>query len=135
MRLLYFTALQHDAGRGAMERDKFVQLLAGTSQAVLAARIALTDGASYVVWDGAATSAKRLASIYGRRLRHTRRTGQRTLSLEETVEQLRYCDQPVLLGKISSGAWAFIVFIAADTQSLIACTAVERRPAGQRPTL
>ena len=109
-----------------MQRDDLARLLASASEAASAARSALEAGAAYVVWDGP-TSAESLARIYERRLRHTRRIGQHTLCLDETVQHLRNSDQPVLLGQIDSGPWTFMVFIAADLQSLLACTAVERR--------
>ena len=112
-----------------MQRDELARLLAAPSEAVRAARTALEAGARYVVWDGP-TSAEALARIYERRLRHTRRSGQHTLGLDETVRQLRHSDQPVLLGQIDSGSWTFMVFVAPDGQSLVACTAVERRSNG-----
>lgn len=119
-------ASQHTYG-GAVERSELARVLAGNAVATTAARLAVSSGASYVVWDGL-SSADVLVGIYGRRLRHTLRTGQRTLDLEKAVEQLRRCDQPLLMGQINDGEWVFMIFIRADSQTLVACTGVKRHP-------
>lgn len=113
-----------------MQRDVLLQLLAAheaepaTAAAALAA---LRRGATYVVW-GEASSSEAYALIYARRLRHAQRRGSRTLGLERAVQLLREHDGSVCLGRIvaADSAWAFMLFLSEDAESLVACTGVQR---------
>ncbi|BBC34548.1 hypothetical protein SGFS_058420 [Streptomyces graminofaciens] len=67
-------------GGEVLEREQLERLLGGGDEASLAAPSALRAGASHVVWDGT-TSAESLATVYGRRLRHTLRRGRETSGL------------------------------------------------------
>ncbi|MFD7180069.1 hypothetical protein ACFV90_08635 [Streptomyces sp. NPDC059904] len=110
-----------------MERDALMRLLAGHDEASAAALATLHDGAAYVVWDRASPSES-YAQTYARRLRHTRRTGTKTLGLERAVQLLRQHDQPVRLGQITAAdrTWTFMLFLAEDGESLVGCTGVRR---------
>lgn len=107
-----------------MERTDFAQVLTGDSEAVRACRLAVEAGAPYFVNDTAGPAAPHFHT-FRRRLRLTRRTGQHTLGLEEAVELLQCCEEPVLVGQVDSGSWRFLVWMTADGQSLIACTGVK----------
>ncbi|WP_326808283.1 hypothetical protein OG533_16120 [Streptomyces sp. NBC_01186] len=110
-----------------MDREGLDRLLAVEgSEAAEAARAALRDGGHFVVRDGA-VPARSLARVYERRLRHTRRTGQETLGLEEAVTRLaEEYDRSVALGQISTSHhfWAFMLFFTEHAQALVACTGV-----------
>lgn len=113
-----------------LDREQLERMLAGDDETSSAALAVLRDGASHVVWEGT-TSAKSLARIYGRRLRHTLRRGIETTSLERAVQLLGRHGQPVRLGQITStdGAWVFMLFITEDSSGLVACTGVRQRTA------
>ncbi|MFZ3573301.1 hypothetical protein ACOKM5_40865 [Streptomyces sp. BH097] len=113
-----------------MERDVLARLLAAHEAepaTAAAAMAALRGGATYVVWGGA-SSSEAYAHIYARRLRHTQRRGTRTLGLERAVQLLREHHGSVCLGHIvaADGAWAFMLFLSEDAESLVACTGVQR---------
>ena len=110
-----------------MERRLLVRLLSDDGEASAAALAALHSGATDVVWDGAAP-AERLALVYARRLRHTRRKGIETLGLERAVQLLAQHDQPVRLGQITAAdrTWAFMLFLSEDRSALVAVTGVRR---------
>ncbi|MGW3850905.1 hypothetical protein [Streptomyces fagopyri] len=110
-----------------MERDLLERLLVGNDEASVAALATLRCGGSHVVWDGT-TPAEPLALTYGRRLRHTRFRGIETTNLAHAVELLGRHQQPVRLGEIraADGSWTFMLFLAEDGSSLIACTGVRR---------
>ncbi|MET8023802.1 hypothetical protein [Streptomyces avermitilis] len=115
-----------------MERTDLAQVITGDSEAVLACRLAVEAGAPYFVSDMPGPAAP-LFHTFRRRLRGTHRTGQRTLGLEEAVELLARCDEPVLACHVDRGSWRYQVWMTADGQSLIACTGVERPTAARRP--
>ncbi|MEW2388727.1 hypothetical protein AB0933_10255 [Streptomyces venezuelae] len=110
-----------------MERDDLMRLLADDDEASAAALAALRIGAAYVVWDGAYPSEP-VAHTYARRFRYTQRRGTETLGLERAVQLLRQRDQPVCLGQVTAAdkSWTFTLFLAADGESLVACTGVRR---------
>ena len=114
-----------------MARDQIAALLMDASEVTVQAHDALLSGGTGVIWQGT-SDADSLASIYRRRLGHTRRTGQQTLGLEHAVERLSTYGQPVRLGQITSpdGGWVYMLFLTAEARSLIACTAVKQ----PRPT-
>lgn len=111
-----------------MERDVLAQLLAGDDEASAAALEAFHSSTSYVVWDGT-PHAGSLARIYGRRLRHTQRTGIQTVGLERAVQLLGQHDRPVRLGQVKAadGRWVFMLFLTEDASALVACTGVRQR--------
>ncbi|MEU2160400.1 hypothetical protein [Streptomyces sp. NPDC019208] len=118
-----------------MEREQLERLLSGGDDTSSAALSALRAGASHVVWDGT-TSAKSLATIYGRRLRHTLRRGIETSGLARAVQRLDLYGRPVRLGQIRSadGSWVFMLFLDEDATTLVASTGVRQtRPEPPRP--
>ncbi|GGX17011.1 hypothetical protein GCM10010321_34360 [Streptomyces chartreusis] len=118
-----------------MEREQLEQLLGGGDETSLAALSALRAGASHAVWDGT-TSAKSLATIYGRRLRNTLRRGIETSGLARAVQRLDLYGRPVRLGQIrtADGSWAFMLFLDEDGSTLVACTGVRQtQPAPPQP--
>ncbi|SHI16037.1 hypothetical protein [Streptomyces sp. 3214.6] len=114
-----------------MEREQLERLLGGGDETSSAALSALRAGASHVVWDGT-TSAKSLAMIYGRRLRHTIRKGIETSGLARAVQRLDLYGRPVRLSQITTadGSWVFMLFLAEDGNTLVACTGVRQTPPG-----
>ncbi|MBP5906453.1 hypothetical protein F3K40_12980 [Streptomyces sp. LBUM 1478] len=136
--VLYLIAVEQDPERGAMEREQLERLLDGGDDTSSAALAALRAGASYVVWDGP-TSAMSLATIYGRRLRLTSRRGIETSGLARAVQRLDlYSGGTVRLGRIrtADGSWVFMLFLAEDGSTLVACTGVRQTPPGAaRPDL
>ncbi|MFJ7968779.1 hypothetical protein [Streptomyces sp. NPDC096324] len=116
-----------------MERHLLMRLLVGDDEASVAALAALRADATHVVWDGA-VPAERLAGIYARRIRHTRRKGIETLGLERAVQLLGRHDKLVRLGQITAvdRAWIFMLFLTEDGGALVACTGV-RQPGEQSP--
>lgn len=120
---------------GAMEREQLERLLGGGDDTSEAALAALRADASYVVWDGT-TSPKSLATVYGRRLRHTLRRGIETSGLARAVQRLDLYGRPVRLGQIrtADGSWIFMLFLDADGSTLVACTGVRQsKPGLARP--
>ncbi|MDX3575623.1 hypothetical protein [Streptomyces sp. FL07-04A] len=118
-----------------MEREQLELLLGGGDETSSAALSALRAGASHVVWDGT-TSAKSLAMIYGRRLRHTLRGGIETSGLARAVQRLDLHGGPVRLGQIrtADGSWVFMLFLDQDATTLLACTGVRQsQPGPARP--
>ncbi|MFE1199895.1 hypothetical protein ACFW6E_45650 [Streptomyces olivaceoviridis] len=126
--LLYFAAVQQDpGGGGGVGRELLERLMVGSDEATSATLAALRGGVSYVVWNGT-TPAEPLALIYGRRLRHTRRQDVETTNLDRTVQLIGRHHQSVRLGQIrtADGSWVFMLFLAEDCSSLIACTGVRQ---------
>jgi hypothetical protein len=118
-----------------MEREQLERLLRGGDDTSSAALAALRADASYVVWDGT-TSPKSLATVYGRRLRHTLRRGIETSGLARAVQRLDLCSQPVRLGQIRTAdeSRIFMLFLDADGSTLVACTGVRQsQPDSARP--
>ncbi|MEH0588724.1 hypothetical protein QA942_33505 [Streptomyces sp. B21-106] len=118
-----------------MERKQLEGLLGGGDDTSSAALAALRAGASYVVWDGT-TSPKSLATVYGRRLRHTLRRGIETSGLAQAVQRLDLYGRPVRLGQIrtADGSWIFMLFLNEDSSMLVACTGVRQtQPGPPRP--
>lgn len=91
------------------------------------ARAALLAGGTGIVWDGTA-APERLARIYRRRLRLTRRTGQETAGLEHALDRLAGHRLPVRLGRVTSAdrAWVYLLFLSQDARTLVTCTGVRR---------
>ncbi|GAA3766615.1 hypothetical protein GCM10022206_01410 [Streptomyces chiangmaiensis] len=97
----------------------------------MAAPAAPRAGASHVVRDGT-TSAESLARVYGRRLRHTLRRGIETPGLERAVQCLGRYGRPVRPGQIrpADGSWIFMLFLAHDGNTPVACTVVRQTATG-----
>ncbi|MCX5265305.1 hypothetical protein [Streptomyces sp. NBC_00199] len=116
-----------------MEREQLEQLLGGDDDTSSAALAAVRAGASYVVWEGT-MSPKSLATVYGRRLRHTLRRGIETSGLARAVQRLDLYSRPVRLGQIrtADGSWIFMLFLDADGSTLVACTGVRQTQPGPR---
>jgi hypothetical protein len=114
-----------------MELEQLERLLGDGDDTSSAALSALRAGASYVVWDGT-PSAKSLATIYGRQLRHTLRRGIETSGLARAVQRLDLYGRPVRLGQIrtADGPWTFILFLDENGSTLVACTGVRQIPPG-----
>jgi hypothetical protein len=123
--LLYSTILGGGAG---LEREQLERLLSGGDEASSAALAALRGGGSFVIWEGTA-SVEPVAHIYGQRLQHTRRKGIQTVGLERAVELLEEHDQPIGMGQVwaADRSWVFMLFLAAEGKSLLACTGVQQR--------
>lgn len=118
-----------------MEREQLERLLSGDDDASLAALSALRGGASHIVWDGTTSSAA-LATIYGRRLRHTLRRGIETSGLAQAVQRLDVYGRPVRLGQIraTDGSWIFMLFLDEEGSTLVTCTGVRQtQPGPPRP--
>lgn len=114
-----------------MEREQLEQLLGGGDDTSSAALAALRAGASYIVWGGT-TSPESLATVYGRRLRHTLRRGIETSGLARAVQRLDLYGRPVRLGQIrtTDGFWIFMLFLDEDGSTLVACTGVRQAQPG-----
>ncbi|MFJ8488649.1 hypothetical protein ACIRBZ_09755 [Streptomyces sp. NPDC094038] len=110
-----------------MEREQLEQLLGGGDETSLAALSALRARASHVVWDGT-TPSNSLATVYGRRLRHTLRRNIETSGLARAVQRLDLHGRPVQLGQIrtADGSWVFMLFLDEDGSTLVACTGVRQ---------
>ncbi|MFJ9901660.1 hypothetical protein ACIRVK_01935 [Streptomyces sp. NPDC101152] len=118
-----------------MEREQLERLLGGGDDTSSAALAALRADASYIVWDGT-TSPKSLATVYGRRLRHTLRRGIETSGLAQAVQRLDLYGRPVRLGQIrtADASWIFMLFLDEDSSTLVACTGVRQpQPDPPRP--
>lgn len=117
-----------------MEWEQLERLLGGGDDMSSAALSALRAGASHVVWDGT-SPAKSLATIYGRRLRHTLRKGIETSGLARAVQRLDLYGRPVRLGQIKTadGSWNFMLLLDEDGSTLVACTGVWQTPSGAAP--
>jgi hypothetical protein len=125
-------AVQQDPDGGeVMQREQLERLLCGGDETSSAALSALRAGASHVVWDGT-TSAKSLATVYGRRRRHTLRKGIETSGLARAVQRLDLYGRPVRLGQIrtADGSWIFMLFLDKDGSTLVACTGVRQTQPG-----
>ncbi|GAB3666569.1 hypothetical protein [Streptomyces sparsus] len=112
-----------------MNRSRLARLLTDGADTTCRALTALRHGGDYVVWDGT-SPATALAGLYERRHRHALRKGIETLGLERAVRLLElHGPFQARLGRIDSPdrAWSFMVFLAEDSRSLIACTALRRR--------
>lgn len=110
-----------------MTRDELLSALVDDVPAHRACRQALLQGAEFVVWDDG-IRASHLESIYRRRERHTRKTGQPTIGLREAVERLRDCGTELLrLGNVTvkDPPYAFMLFLALDQPRVIGCTGVK----------
>lgn len=111
-----------------MERSQLAQLLAGAGQVRLLSRAALGEGVDYKVWpEGVAT--QRLVSIYERRERGTRRSGQPSLGFAEALDSLRsYEDTELAIGFIDDrrrGGYYFQLFLNLELSSVVACFGVK----------
>jgi hypothetical protein len=109
-------------------REVLAAMLGGDTTTIALARTALAEGGDFVVWEGLVPGS-RLAAIYGRRLRLTRRNGQETLALSSAVEILEHAgDALIRIGRIDTtdGTWTFMLFLDAAATTLLACTGVRR---------
>jgi hypothetical protein len=111
-----------------LERAQLAELLGDQTEAHKQAREALLDGGEFHVWEEM-VSAKELAKVYTRRLKHTEKRGIETLGLPETVEIVRQQGYgEVRLGRIISpaGSWVFMLFLHATDTEILACTGVRQ---------
>lgn len=118
-----------------MEREQLERLLGVGDETSSAALTTVRAGASHLVWDGT-TSAEELATIYGRRLRHTRRRGIEASGLARAVQRLELYGRPIRLGQIrtADGSWVFMLFLDGDGSTLVACTGVRQdQPSPAQP--
>ncbi|MFI6154582.1 hypothetical protein ACIBCA_18060 [Kitasatospora sp. NPDC051170] len=109
-----------------MTRDDLTALLAEQTPACGPAREALLTGGAFVVWDGL-VPAYRVAGTYRARLGITRRRGQPTLALAETVEILGSAgDELLRIGRIDAAdrPWTFMLFLDATATTVLACAGV-----------
>lgn len=111
-----------------VDRDVLIRLLTEGAEAMTAARAALLEGGTHMIWEGSPPAGS-LAQLYERRLRRTRRIGQETSGLDQAVQQLRQHEEPVQLGRVDApdGSWVFMLFLDQEGQSIIACTGVRQR--------
>lgn len=111
-----------------MERSRLTQLLAGGDAARLLSRSALTAGAGYEVWPEA-VPAQRLLSIYERRERSTRRSGQPSIGFNEALVELRgYEGAELAIGFIDDrhrGGYYFQIFLNPGLTAIVACFGVK----------
>jgi len=111
-----------------MERSHLARLLAGADEVRLLSRTALGEGADYKVWpEGIAT--QHLVSIYERRERGTRRSGQASLGFPEALDSLRaYEGTELSIGFIDDrrrGGYYFQLFLNLELSSVVACFGVK----------
>jgi hypothetical protein len=112
-----------------MTRDDLREMLAGQTPACGPAREALLSGGVFEVWDGLVPASRHLG-VYSVRRRITRRRGQPTLGLDETIGILGAMgEEPLRTGEIRTAdqGWAFLVFLDAAATKVLACTGVARR--------
>ena len=113
-----------------MERDHLAHLLDRTDHASTACRTALLSGADFVLWDGS-TPASRMVPAYERRQAQTTASGAATLGLDEALATLREAGVTgIRLGQVtlSDPPYVFMVFLAGDPASVIACFGVGASP-------
>lgn len=111
-----------------MQRDELTHLLDGGGNASQACRTALLSGADLTLWDDAAPAA-RIVPAYERRHARTISTGAKTLGFPEALTALRGAGgRAIRLGKVTSAdpPYVFMVFLAAEPASVIACFGAER---------
>lgn len=111
-----------------MERSHLVQLLSGADEVRILSRAALAAGVEYEVWpEGVAT--QRLVSIYERRERGTRRSGQPSLGFTEALDVLRsYGGTELAIGFIDDrrrGGYYFQIFLDSKCSSVVTCFGVK----------
>jgi hypothetical protein len=112
-----------------VERFELAELFAGQTEACDPAREALLAGGDFTIWDGASLATSP-AGTYVRRLEHTRANGIETLGLPATVEILQDLhDRPLRPGRIAApdASWHFVLFLASDASSLLACAGVRQQ--------
>ncbi|MBT2481674.1 hypothetical protein [Streptomyces sp. ISL-94] len=111
-----------------MERSRLAQLLAGADEVRLLSRAALGTGVDYKVWPEA-VETRRLVSIYERRERGTRRSGQPSLGFAEALDALRaYGGAELAIGFIDDrrrGGYYFQLFLDPEFGSVVACFGVK----------
>jgi hypothetical protein len=111
-----------------MDRAELAAILDSRTTACERARTALLDGGDFVVWSGS-VPGRQLAGIYAARLRRARKRGTETCALPATVDILAQLGSTqVRVGCVFSPdrTWAFMLFLAADADTALACTGVHR---------
>jgi hypothetical protein len=111
-----------------MQRDELAHLLDGGGNASQACRTALLGGADLTLWDDAAPAA-RMVPAYERRHAQTISAGAETLGFPEALTALRDAGaRPVRLGRVTSAdtPYVFMIFLAAEPASVVACFGAER---------
>jgi hypothetical protein len=106
-----------------MDRAELAAILDGRTTACEPARTALL-----VVWSGS-VPGRQLAGIYAARLRRARKRGTETCALPATVDILARLEATqVRVGRVFSPdrTWVFMLFLAADADTVLACTGVRR---------
>ncbi len=117
-----------DSLESSVERSHLAHILAGADGVRLLSRAALGAGVDYKVWpEGVAT--QRLISIYERRERGTRRSGQPSFGFAEALDALRAYDGAELaIGFIDDrrrGGYYFQLFLDPELGSVVACFGVK----------
>ncbi|MFD8703748.1 hypothetical protein ACFV1W_14170 [Kitasatospora sp. NPDC059648] len=108
--------------------EALLRVLSDQTPACRATREAVLAGGACRIGDGA-VPADALAGTYAVRLELTQAKDIKTIGLPESVAALsHYGGRPVRLGSVDSpdGSWHFVVFLAADGGSLVACTGVRQ---------
>jgi hypothetical protein len=111
-----------------MDRAELAAILDGRTMACEPTRTALLDGGDFVVWSGS-VPGRQLAGIYAARLRRARKRGTETCALPATVDILARLEATqVRVGRVFSPdrTWVFMLFLAADADTVLACTGVRR---------
>ncbi|MBF9128160.1 hypothetical protein I0C86_04005 [Plantactinospora sp. S1510] len=113
-----------------MERDTLIILLgAEAGDVYVACRDALRAGCDFKIFDGT-VPVRNLITIYGRRERHTRARGIRTLGFVQAVDRLASAEGPgeALLGQVGGAGtvWFFQLFLTPDGSRVVACVAVHQ---------
>ena len=117
-----------------MERDQLAQLLDTPGYASSACRHALLRGADFILWEGS-VPASRMVPAYERRESHTVAEGIRTLGFADAVASLRDVGtQHVQLGQVTvtDPPYLFMLFLAADASTVVACLGVDQQHQADR---
>lgn len=111
-----------------MERSHLAQLLAGADEVRLLSRAALAAGVDYKIWPES-VATQRLVSIYERRERGIRRSGQPSLGFTVALDALRsYGGAELAIGFVDDrrrGGYYFQLFLEPELSSIVACFGVK----------
>lgn len=112
-----------------MDREALQLMLRDGGSVAQICSESLSRGAEFQIWPEV-TPASRIISIYTRRERTLRRTGQPSLGFESAVEDLRmYSGENLILGYVNDrrgGGYYFQLFLDADLESVVACLGVRQ---------
>ncbi|GAA1370622.1 hypothetical protein [Catellatospora chokoriensis] len=106
-----------------MDRDRLISLLSTGGEAFEACRLALINGASFVVWEKH-LPASTLASIWDVRREIADAAGINTAEMTSAVARLEAVgDREVCVGKVVAPGHRFRLFLLADQSAVLACSA------------